>query len=121
MNKTVAIIGASHKPERYSNKAMHALKERGYDVVLVNPFKAHIDGQKCYGSVDEYEGKIDTVTLYVNPARFHDHIVDVINAGPRRVIMNPGTEDAKHEQVLADSGIEIQRACTLVLLSQNQF
>jgi predicted CoA-binding protein len=121
MNKTVAIIGASHKPERYSNKAMHALKAHGYGVVLVNPFKARIDGQKCYKSVDEYDGEIDTVTLYVNPARFHDHVEDVINAGPRRVIMNPGTEDAQHEKVLSDSGIEVQRACTLVLLSQNQF
>jgi len=121
MMKTVAIIGASDKPERYSNMAMHVLKEHGYDVVLVNPFKSQIEGQKCFKSVDVYEGKIDTVTLYVNPARFHDHIKDVIKAGPKRVIMNPGTEDAQHEKVLTDSGIKVQKACTLVLLSQNQF
>ena len=118
---TIAIIGASDKPQRFSNMAMHDLSSRGYDVVLVNPFKAEIEGHKCYRSVDEYDGDIDTVTLYVNPARFHDHIEDVIKAGPRRVIMNPGTEDKQHEQVLADAGIEVQRACTLVLLSQNQF
>jgi predicted CoA-binding protein len=121
MIETVAIIGASHKPERYSNKAMHALKAHGYDVVLVNPFKAQIEGQQCYKSVDEYHGEIDTVTLYVNPARFHDHVEEVINAGPRRVIMNPGTEDAQHEKVLTDSGILVQKACTLVLLSQHRF
>lgn len=121
MIETVAIIGASHKPERYSNKAMHALKAHGYDVVLVNPFKAQIEGQKCYKSVDEYDGTIDTVTLYVNPARFHDHVEEVINASPRRVIMNPGTEDAQHEKALIESGILVQKACTLVLLSQNQF
>ena len=119
--KTVAIIGASDKPERFSNKAMHALKEHGYDVVLVNPFKSQIEGQKCYKSVDEYDGKVDTVTLYVNPSRFHDHIEDVIKAGPKRVIMNPGTEDEQHEKVLTDSGIKVQKACTLILLSQNQF
>jgi predicted CoA-binding protein len=119
--KTVAIIGASDKPERYAYKAMNALREHGYDVVLVNPFRSHIEGQKCLTSVDEYEGDIDTVTLYVNPARFHDHIEDVIKASPRRVIMNPGTEDRQHEQVLSDSGIDVQKACTLILLSQNQF
>ena len=121
MVNTVAIIGASNKPQRYSNMAMLDLQARGYDVVLVNPFKSEIEGQKCYRSVDEYDGDIDTVTLYVNPARFHDHIEDVIKAGPRRVIMNPGTEDEQHERLLKDSGIEVQRACTLVLLSQNQF
>lgn len=119
--KTIAIIGASDKPERYSNMAMHVLKEHGYDVVLVNPYKSEIEGEKCFRSVDEYDGKIDTVTLYVNPARFHNHIYDVINAGPRRVIMNPGTEDTQHEKVLTDSGIKVEKACTLVLLSQNLF
>ena len=121
MIKTVAIIGASDKPERYSNMALHALKEYGYAVVLVNPFKSQIEGQKCFKSVDEYVGKIDTVTLYVNPARFHDHINDIVKTGPRRVIMNPGTEDAQHEKVLTDSGIKVQKACTLALLSRNQF
>jgi predicted CoA-binding protein len=119
--KTVAIIGASDKPERYANMAMHDLQEHGYEVVLVNPFHSKIEGQKCFRSLDEYDGEIDTVTLYVNPARFHDHIKDVVKASPRRVIMNPGTEDKQHEKVLADSGIEVLRACTLVLLSQGRF
>jgi hypothetical protein len=119
--KTVAIIGASDKPERYANMAMHDLQEHGYEVVLVNPFRSQIEGQKCFRSLDEYDGEIDTVTLYVNPTRFHDHIKDVVKASPRRVIMNPGTIDKLHEKVLADSGIEVLRACTLVLLSQGRF
>lgn len=118
---TVAIIGASDKPQRYSNMAMHDLQAHGYDVVLVNPFKSEIEGHKCLRSVDEYDGEIDTVTLYVNPARFHDHINEVIKADPDRVIMNPGTEDVHHEKVLTDAGIKVQKACTLVLLSHNQF
>lgn len=119
--KTVAIIGASDKPERYANMAMHALKEHGYDVILVNPFKSEIEGQQCFKSMSEYDGEVDTVTLYVNPERFHDHIKEVIKAGPDRVIMNPGTEDAQHEKVLVDAGIKVQKACTLVLLAQHQF
>lgn len=121
MTKTVAIIGASDKPERYANMAMHVLKEHGHEVVLVNPFKSRIEGQQCLKSVDDYDGEIDTVTLYVNPARFHDHIESVIKASPRRVIMNPGTEDAQHEKALTDSAIKVEKACTLVLLSQHQF
>lgn len=119
--KTVAIIGASDKPDRYAYKAMHALREQGYEVVLVNPFRSEIEGQKCLKSVDQYQGDIDTVTLYVNPTRFHDHIEDVIEARPRRVIMNPGTEDRGHENVLTDSGIDVEKACTLVLLAQGRF
>ena len=119
--KTVAIIGASEKPERYANKALHALKQHGYEVVLVNPYKTRVEGITCYKSVTGYDGAIDTVTLYVNPARFHHHINDVIKASPRRVIMNPGTEDVQLEKLLVDSGIQVQKACTLVLLSNNIF
>ncbi len=121
MPEVVAVIGASDKPERYSNMALHALKEHGHEVVLVNPFKSNIEGQHCYTSVGDYEAVIDTVTLYVNPLRFHDHIDEVIKARPRRVIMNPGTEDDEHERALNDAGIETLRACTLVLLSTGNF
>jgi len=118
---TVAIIGASDKPARYSYKAMKMLEEYGYEVILVNPFRSQIEGKECLGSICDYPAEIDTVTLYVNPQRFHDHVNDVIKAQPRRVIMNPGTEDAHHKQLLLDSGIIVQQACTLVLLSSNQF
>ncbi len=121
MTETVAIIGATEKPDRYANKAMHALQKHGHEVVLVNPFKKKVEGKKCLDSVADYKGEIDTVTLYVNPKRFQDHINGVLAMQPKRVIMNPGTEDEAHQQVLENAGIEVVRACTLVLLSTNQF
>ena len=121
MTETVALIGATDKPKRYANKAMHALMKHGHEVVLVNPFREIVEGQRCLKSTHEHPGRIDTVTLYVNPRRFQDHIDGVIKAGPRRVIMNPGTEDDEHQRTLEDAGIEVLRACTLVLLSTNQF
>ena len=57
MNKTVAIIGASDKPERYANMAMHALTEHGYDIVLVNPFKSQIEGQSVSDRLMNMTGK----------------------------------------------------------------
>ncbi len=121
MTETVALIGASDKPKRYANKAMHALRKHGHDVVPVNPFKETVEGQRCLKSAHEYGGQIDTVTLYVNPERFQQHIDGVIKASPRRVIMNPGTEDDAHEQVLEAAGIEVVKDCTLVLLSTGRF
>ncbi len=121
MSETVAILGASEKPNRYAYKAMQALTRHGHSVRLVNPFKKEIEGQKCFDAVSSVGEKIDTVTLYVNPKRFQDHIDDVIATAPKRVIMNPGTEDDASEKRLTEAGIEVQRACTLVLLSTNQY
>ena len=121
MKEIVAIIGASDKPGRYAYKAMKALTDKGHEVVLINPFKKQIEDQVCHASTTDYEGSIDTVTLYVNPTRFNEHLESVIRAAPKRVIMNPGTEDDQHEKALTENGIEVERACTLVLLATDQF
>jgi predicted CoA-binding protein len=121
MREVVAIIGASEKKDRFAYKAMVALQEQGHDVKLVNPFKETIEGNKCFKAVSDVKEKINTVTLYVNSKRFRDHIKEVVAAKPGRVIMNPGTEDVEMEAILEDAGIEVHRACTLVLLSTGRF
>ena len=119
--EVVAIIGASDKEKRYAHMAMHFLIEQGHQVVLINPSKEMIAGHQCYASVSQYNGKIDTITLYVNPKRFQEHLAAVIKVAPKRVIMNPGTEDDALEEILVEHGIEVQHACTLVLLSTGKF
>ncbi|MCK4675203.1 MAG: CoA-binding protein [Gammaproteobacteria bacterium] len=121
MSEMVAIIGASEKKNRFAYKAMLALREHGHDVKLVNPFKETIEGHKCFKAVSDIKEKINTVTLYVNARRFRDHIDEVVQAKPERVIMNPGTEDVEMQAILEDAGIEVFRACTLVLLSSGRF
>ncbi len=121
MPEIVAIIGASEKKDRFAYKAMVALREHGYGVKLVNPFKETIEGNKCFKAVSDIKDKINTVTLYVNSKRFRDHIDEVVEAKPERVIMNPGTEDVEMEAILEDAGIEVRCACTLVLLSSGHF
>jgi len=121
MPETVAIIGASDNKTRFAYRAMVSLWEHGHNVKLVNPFKQNIEGNKCFSTVSDIKEKIDTVTLYVNPERFKDHVDEVVQAKPRRVIMNPGTEDAEMQAMLEAAGIEVSRACTLVLLSTGRF
>jgi hypothetical protein len=36
-NHTVVVLGASHKPERYSNRAVRMLKERNYHIIPIHP------------------------------------------------------------------------------------
>jgi predicted CoA-binding protein len=121
MAETVVILGASDKPTRYAYKAMQSLTSYGHQVLLVNPFKTKIEEHHCHDSVCSITEQIDTITLYVNPKRFQDHIDDVIATAPKRVIMNPGTEDDDAEKMLKEEGIEVLRACTLVMLATNQY
>ena len=120
-SENVMIIGASDDPARYSYKAMMALLGAGFPIVLVHPRIKQINAHPVIAKLDEVTTGIDTVTLYVRPSISEPLAQDLINLHPRRVIFNPGTESNSLAQMLTTEGIEVQEACTLVLLSTGQF
>ena len=49
--KVWAVIGATHKTEKFGYKIYKCLKDHGYEVYPVNPNIAEINGDKCYPSL----------------------------------------------------------------------
>ena len=120
-NETVVVLGASPKPERYSNQAVRALVENGHRVIPVHPLLKKIAGVPAVPALSGVKGPVSTLTLYVGPERGKELLDDMINLGPDRVIMNPGTESDEIEEELNAKGIAVLRACTLVMLRTDQF
>ena len=102
--ETVAVIGASPNQDRYANKAIRLLADHDHTPSLA-----------------DISEKIDTVTMYLGPARQEEIIKQIIQAAPRRVIFNPDTENPGAYARLKTAGIEVIEACTLVLLKTNQY
>ncbi len=119
--ENVVILGASAKEERYSYKAQQMLSERGYNLYPVNPCGGEVLGVECFRSVDEIKDDVNTVTVYVAPKRLAAIVDDIIQLKPQRVIFNPGTESDEIMKEIEKSGINTVQACTLVMLSTNQF
>ncbi|MFN8370864.1 MAG: CoA-binding protein [Bacteriovoracaceae bacterium] len=120
----VVILGASDNIERYSNKAQKLLLKFGHEPILVNPKLSSIEGISCYKNLTEVTAKeknIDTLTLYVNPEVSTSLTNEIIKLKPRRVIFNPGSENKKLMDELTKQKIEVEEACTLVLLNTHQF
>lgn len=121
MSETVAVLGASPKPERYSNQAIRLLREYGHTVIPVNPAQKEIEGLPVAASVDALPRSVDTVTMYVSPAHSAPLLPGLLALKPRRVIFNPGAENPALQRELEKAGIEVEEACTLVLLRTRQF
>jgi len=119
MKKTL-VVGASLNPDRYSFKAINALRLAGHTVVafgLKEGIVADVNIQKEW----QFTADIDTVTMYVNPQRQVEFYNKIIALNPKRVIFNPGTENSEFEALLSMNKIETEQACTLVLLSIDQY
>ena len=117
----IAVLGASPKPERFSFKAVHLLKEYGFVPIPVHPAGHDVDGVAGVKSIDDLDDPIDTLTIYVNAKISQAEKEKIMDLRPRRVIFNPGAENERLAHELEQIGIEVVRACTLVMLRTNQF
>ncbi len=119
MKKTL-VLGASTNPDRYSNIAIHRLVNNSITVVAVGLKTGIVAGIPIETEKILFEG-IHTVTLYVNPQRQKEFYEYILALNPQRVIFNPGTENPEFYQLLKEKNIEVEVACTLVLLATQQF
>ena len=117
----VVVVGASPNPERYANRAVRLLVQHGHQVVPIHPTASSIEGLRVVPRLEQLNGHVDTVTLYVS-AKISSAMEGPITAlQPDRVIFNPGAENPALQASLKAKGIHTEEACTLVLLNTNQF
>lgn len=119
-NKKTLVIGASVKPERYSNKAIRMLEEYDHDVVALAKRTGHVNGVPIQTEFP-HEENVHTVTMYLDANRQSEYYEDILSLKPQRVIFNPGAENDELKEMLESKGIETVEGCTLVMLRSNQF
>lgn len=119
-NKKTLILGATPNPSRYAYLAATRLKANGHSIINVGIKKGEVAGVEIEPPV-EIHHDVDTLTLYVglqNQPGLYQYILDT---NPKRIIFNPGTENAELEMMTTKQGIEAVEACTLVMLATGQY
>ena len=120
MNNKTLVLGASLNENRYSNIAIKRLRGKEIEVIAMGLKTGFVVDVKIDTQRIDFK-KIDTITLYLNPKRQVEYYDYIISLKPRRVIFNPGTENLEFVKLLHENNIESEVACTLVLLSTNQY
>ncbi|KQC34400.1 MULTISPECIES: CoA-binding protein [Nonlabens] len=120
MSKKTLVLGASLKEQRYSNVAIYRLRKFNNDTVAIGLRSGIVDDVKIHTELVPFTD-IDTVTLYLNPQRQVPYYDYILSLKPSRVIFNPGTENPEFYQMLENNDIEVEVACTLVMLSTKQY
>lgn len=114
------VIGASLKPNRYSNKAINKLVNHKQPTLALGLREGEVAGVSIETEKIVFEN-VDTVTLYLSPKRQPEYYDYILQLKPKRVIFNPGTENPDFYELLKEKDIHVEVACTLVLLSTNQY
>ncbi len=118
---SVVVMGASPKPDRYANRAMAMLSDFGHQAIPVNPAFEEIRGERCYASIRDVPGTVDTVTVYLNKARSDAVLGEILEKAPRRIILNPGAENDDLASRARARDIQVVEGCTLVMLQTKEF
>ncbi|WP_350294019.1 CoA-binding protein [uncultured Croceitalea sp.] len=118
--KTTLVFGASLKPNRYSNIAIHRLLENNIKTFAFGLRTGKVSTVQIKTNLNNFEN-INTITLYMNPTRQSEYYHQIIDLAPKRVIFNPGTENPEFYKLLQEKGIVVEVACTLVLLATGQY
>lgn len=119
-SKKTLVLGASDNPSRYSYLAIRKLRNHQHPVEAIGKVDTQIDDVKITKEKTSFTD-IDTVTLYLNPGHQREYYDYILSLHPKRIIFNPGTENRELAELAKANNIEPVEACTLVMLSTNQY
>ena len=114
------VIGASVNKERFSNKAILRLVEYGHEVYAIGNKKGKISNVSISTDFLKIEN-VHTVSIYLSKKIQEIYYSYIVSLKPKRVIFNPGAENIEFYNILIKKQIYYENACTLVLLSTNQY
>ena len=90
--RTIAMVGASDRPDRPSHRVMQTLQAHGYRVIPVNPqiTGEHIHGEFVFRDLNQLGDPIDLVDIFRNSAAAGEAVDQAIAAGAKAVWMQLG-------------------------------
>lgn len=97
--KTIAVVGASNKPERASHGIMKFLMSKGYDVTPVNPIEKEVLGVPTYDSVEELPFEPDVVDVFRQSAFAPEIVRAAAGKNAKLIWLQEGVESIEAAQI----------------------
>jgi predicted CoA-binding protein len=100
----IALVGVSRDAKDFSRSLFREFRERGYDVIPVNPAAEEIEGARCYARVSDVAPRADGALVLTKAAQAAAVVRDCAAAGIRRVWLfqgGPGSGAVSEEAVAA--------------------
>ena len=105
----IALVGASHKPERPSYKVLTFLLEKGYRVTPVNPGLAGqtLQGQTVVGALSDIDDLVDLVDIFRDGSALPGLVDETIALGAPSLWTQLDIRHPEAEQKALDHGLNV--------------
>jgi hypothetical protein len=104
---TIAMVGASDKPDRDSYQVMEYLIANGYRVVPVNPIVEAIQGERSYATLAAIPVKVDVVDVFRRSDAVPPIVDEAIAIGAPVVWMQLGVVNEEAAQTARAAGVAV--------------
>jgi predicted CoA-binding protein len=107
--RTIALVGASDRPDRPSYRVMATLQAHGYRVIPVNPqiTGEHIHGEFVFRDLAQLGDRIDMVDIFRNSAAAGEAVDQAIAVGAGSVWMQIGVIDHEAATRAEAAGLKV--------------
>lgn len=87
--RRIAVTGVSRTPKDHGGNVVYQrLRERGYDVVAINPRADEVEGDPCYPDLASVPGHVDGVVIATRPERAEATVRECVELGIASVWMH---------------------------------
>lgn len=117
MSKKTVVFGASPNIDRTSYTAVNKLRQNNHHVIALGIRAGKIGDVEILTNWPKIIDNLHTITLYIGPKNQPQHYNYLIGLKPKRIIFNPGTENEELINLAKKNNIQVEIACTLVMLS----
>jgi predicted CoA-binding protein len=103
--KTIAVVGASNNPEKYSNEVASYLMEQGYRIIPVNPSEEEVLGEGAYETVEQIPEQVDVVDVFLPPEKTPEIAEDAVQAKAKVLWLQEGIENEEARRIAEEGGL----------------
>lgn len=106
-SRRIAVTGVSRSPKDHgANVVYKRLRERGYDVVPINPNADQVEGDTCYPDLKSVPDGVDAVVIGTRPEAADGAMRECVELGIQHVWMHEGPVPGSVSETAAAYGRE---------------